>query len=94
MPTRRNSTAWFTPRAVVRGINKRVTCHALRHGLTELAEVSFATHLLEAGYHVRQVQALPGHGSLKTAMNYVHVMNKPAVAVTNPLDRLAAVTPP
>jgi hypothetical protein len=30
-----------------------------------------------------------GHASLKTTMVYVHVMNKPSVAVTSPLDRLA-----
>ena len=71
-------------RAAVRraGIAKRVSAHTFRH--------SFATHLLEAGYDVRQVQTLLGHASLKTTMVYVHVMNKPAIAVQSPLDRLAA----
>ena len=62
------------------GVPKRVTCHAFRH--------SFATHVLESGYDVRQVQTLLGHASLKTTMVYVHVMNRPAVAVQSPLDRL------
>jgi integrase len=67
------------------GLTKRVTAHTLRH--------SFATHLLEAGYDVRQVQTLLGHASLKTTMIYTHVMNKPSVTVQSPLDRLAASVP-
>ena len=45
--------------------------------------------MLESGYDIRQVQTLLGHASLKTTMIYTHMMNRPAVAVTSPLDRLA-----
>lgn len=70
--------------AIRAGVQKRVTCHTFRR--------SFATHVLEAGYDVRQVQSLLGHSSLKTTMIYTHVMNRPAVSVASPLDRLACVS--
>jgi integron integrase len=62
------------------GVSKRVSAHTFRH--------SFATHLLEAGYDVRQVQTLLGHERLETTMVYTHVMNKPAIAVRSPLDQV------
>ena len=62
------------------GVSKRVTPHTFRH--------SFATHLLESGYDIRQVQTLLGHAEVRTTMIYTHVMNKPSIAVTSPLDRL------
>jgi site-specific recombinase XerD len=86
---------WYTDKAALdrairsaarrAGLVKRVSAHTLRH--------SFATHLLEAGYDIRQAQQLLGHASVTTTMIYTHVMNKPAMAVTSPLDRLAAIGP-
>jgi integrase/recombinase XerD len=46
-------------------IKKHATIHTLRH--------SYATHLIEAGVNIRQVQQYLGHASLVNTMIYLHV---------------------
>ena len=62
------------------GLAKHASCHSLRH--------SFATSLLEDGYDIRTVQALLGHADVRTTMIYLHVMDRGALGVRSPFDRL------
>jgi integrase/recombinase XerD len=62
------------------GIHKRVSVHGLRH--------SFATHLLESGVHLRRVQLLLGHRSLRSTQIYTHVTRDDLRNTPSPLDLL------
>jgi site-specific recombinase XerD len=62
------------------GIKKNVHPHTLRH--------SFATHLIENGYSVADVQPLMGHNSPNTTMTYVHMASPKMVNVESPYDDL------
>ena len=61
-------------------INKKVSCHTLRH--------SFATHLIEEGYSISEVQSLLGHKSPETTFIYIHSASPKMIKVKSPLDSL------
>ncbi len=47
------------------GIRRKITLHSLRHG--------YATHLLELGVDLREIQAILGHANPETTARYTHL---------------------
>jgi integron integrase len=62
------------------GVAKHASVHTLR--------LSFATHLLQAGVNIREVQDLLGHKNVETTMIYTHVLRNMTNAPKSPLDSL------
>jgi integron integrase len=65
--------------AEVAGLMGRIHPHLLRH--------CYATHLLESGMPLKQIQELMGHARLETTMVYLHVRSN-LPTVHSPLDSL------
>ena len=61
-------------------INKNVGCHTLRH--------SYATHLLEAGVHLRVIQALLGHKRITSTFVYMHLTQSTMVDVQEKINEI------
>ncbi len=61
-------------------IRKEVSCHTLRH--------SYATHLVEAGVHIRVIQALLGHKRITTTFIYMHLTQGTMINVQAKINQL------
>ncbi len=62
------------------GINKRATPHTLRH--------CYATHLLEAGAHIKAISQYLGHRSLHPTMIYLHLTNNSEIHSYNIINKI------
>lgn len=61
-------------------LKKNVHPHTLRH--------SFATHLVEKGYDIINVQSLLGHKSPETTLIYTHIASPNLINTKSPLDKV------
>lgn len=62
------------------GFNKKISCHSLRH--------SYATHLLEAGVDLLELQKILGHVSLLTTSKYTHLTSSTTLRVDQHINKI------
>jgi len=62
------------------GISRKITMHSLRH--------SFATHMLELGVDLREIQSILGHVSPETTARYAHLTTVTSANAVNMLHQL------
>jgi integrase/recombinase XerD len=86
---RNNKNGKYSPRTIQEiikkaskkaGIKRKIHPHTLRH--------SFATHLIENGYDISNVQAMLGHKSPETTLIYTHIASPNLISTKSPLDEL------
>jgi len=79
MPYSASSFGNILRRAAIKAkINKRVTPHMLRH--------SFATHMLENGLNLKQLQLILGHNAMKTTSIYLHLADTSSIKMPDLLQ--------
>lgn len=61
-------------------LNKKISCHSLRH--------SYATHLLETGVDILELQKILGHVSLLTTAKYTHLTSHSTQAAEEYINTL------
>lgn len=62
------------------GIRRKITVHSLRHG--------YATHLLELGVDLREIQSVLGHARPETTARYAHLTKVTSYQVKTQLKQL------